>query len=330
MLRADNVICGTSTAGAGALTLAACPAPPGGLDFDKWLKATGFVSGNAVLVSYTITEHTGPTFSTPMQTEKGVGMLTLGASISAATLTRTTVQATVTGLNTSTPSPTFSAPTAINIGTAANTLIFVGASALDTIAFPPGSHLQQAAAGTEAGNIYPLNINGNTTPQNLTSGTDYYTPFYWLHTLLVKRCMVIVGNGVSTGTTANWRGRLYQWGTDGRPAKLLYDFGQLGDATAGQGAFSNISSGNSGPGFLMTPGLYYFDFLPTWTGGSGTPTVEMQGGNTSIYVGLAGGSHMQQSGFTATGGSTTAPDPANLTGWAASSINCPVVAFAAS
>jgi hypothetical protein len=105
MLRADNVICGTSSTGTGTLTLAACPAPPGGLDFDKWLKATGlnFVSGNALLVSYTIIEYTDSAFTTVKQTEKGVGTLTLGASISAATLARTTVQSTVTGMDTSTP-----------------------------------------------------------------------------------------------------------------------------------------------------------------------------------------------------------------------------------
>ncbi len=137
MLRGENIACGTSSTGTGTLTLAATPAAIGAVDFDAWLKATGigFVSGNAVLVSYTIIEYTDSTFATPKFVENGIGTLTLGAALINATLARTTVQ-TVSNANADSYLVGGGA-SAITIGTAANTLVFVGPSAADVPAWSP-------------------------------------------------------------------------------------------------------------------------------------------------------------------------------------------------
>jgi len=98
-----------------------------------------FGNSAVILVSYTIIEYTNSSFTTAQQQEKGIGALTLGSSsgIANATLVRTTIQQTATSLNSQPATYTVSAPTAITIGTAANTLIFIGVGAVDTIAFEP-------------------------------------------------------------------------------------------------------------------------------------------------------------------------------------------------
>lgn len=284
MLRADNVGCGTSSTGTGTLTLAACPRPPGGLDFDKWLKATGynFVSTNAVLVSYTIIEYTDATLATAKQTEKGIGTLTLGASITAATLARTTVQSTVTGLDTSTPSPSFSAPTAITIGTAANTEVHVGASVMDLLpSFPYvglGSLGVQGLGTIAAGTV--------TTLTPIPTGSVCYLPFYFPTTMLVKKFYSASGAGYS-GVASNVYAAIYDVNSSGKPGKLLIDFGVLGTAGSSlSGAFTNINSALHASGFLLTPGVYFAAVFVAYTAG-GTGTANMTGaaqGGLGQYV----------------------------------------------
>lgn len=329
MLRADNVICGTSSTGTGTLTLAACPGPPGGLDFDKWLKATGFnfVSTNAVLVSYTIIEYTDATFATAKQTEKGIGTLTLGASITAATLARTTVQSIVTGLN-ATPAPTFSAPTAITIGTAANTLVFVGASAMDVPACSPyvfSFDGKGAGPACDGGNG-----NGNVqSTATFTSGNDLYWAFKWEVPGLIKQATLSTQSVTFTGSpTVSAYFRIYQIGTDGKPGKLLYDFGQVGTSTAFTTGFGLFSTGNSGSGIYLTPGEYFADLAVSWSGGTGGSF----GLNCFAGYALSGrtGTNSRQPGmasFSATGATIgAAPDPANVAGW--SGFNLASSAFA--
>lgn len=331
MLRADHVGCGTSSTGTGTLTLAACPGPPGGLDFDKWLKATGlgFVSTNAVLVSYTIVEYTSAALTTEKQTEKGIGTLTLGASITAATLARTKVQGTVTGLDTSTPAPTFSAPTAITIGTAANTLVFVGASAADVLAFQPC----QDTALTSNG--FPPLMCGNPSfngGANLVNNQDWTWPFIWPYQTLVKRVYFRIESPYS-GAVSNLFARLYQINALGQPGKLLYDFGVIGTANSSLNvsAFTMISSGAAGNGFLLTPGEYFLQVCPIWTaGGTGTPALtQWAAGHGPITSGLRGAAGVSAN-FVVYDNSAnaTAPDPAPAEGGSVSA--APVFFLAAS
>jgi hypothetical protein len=139
MLRGESVICGTSSTGTGALTLAATPTPPGGIDFDVWARAVGFGNSAVVPVTYTMIEYTSSVFSTAKQIEKGVGTVTLGTSsgVANASLTRTTPQVTATSLNSQPASYNANSPSAISIGTVANTLIFVAPSAADLLALSP-------------------------------------------------------------------------------------------------------------------------------------------------------------------------------------------------
>jgi hypothetical protein len=329
MLRADNVLCGTSSTGTGTLTLAACPAPPGGLDFDKWLKATGlnFVSGNALITTYTIVEYTDATFATAKQQEKGIGTLTLGASITAATLARSKVQSTVTGLN-GTPSPTYSSPTAITIGTAANTLVFIGASAADVLAFQP---FQDTALTS---NGFPPLMCGNPTFNGgapLVNNQDWTWPFTWAYGMLAKRVYFRVESGY-TGGVSNLYARLYQINSSGQAGKLLYDFGVVGTAgsSLNVSAFTMIASGASGNGFLLTPGEYFLSIFTTFSGGSGTPSLTQWAiGSGPLTSGFRGASGVGANFVVYdNSGSSTAPDPAPAEGGQVSA--CPCFFLAAS
>lgn len=322
MLRGDNVICGTSTTGTGTLTLAATPTPPGGVDFDVFARATGVGFGNsdAILVSYTIIEYTSSTFATAKATEKGIGTLTLGSSsgVANATLVRTTKQTSATSLNSQPAAQNISPATGISIGTAANTLVFIGASAADLFAGTPYAN----ATDGDALGVGPLSANFATISNALaaTSGTDLYVPFTWFTPMLVKRCTVRMGATAYTGGTpvSNAYGRLYAFGTNGRPGKLLYNFGAMGSAgTALNSATVNISSGASGNGFFLTPGQYWFDWLPVYSGGVTPPT--MAGGPYTVSPSNAGTSSLvAMNRALATSGNATAPDPANLTGYSIS------------
>lgn len=328
MLRADNVICGTSSTGTGTLSLAACPGPPGGLDFDKWLKSTGlnFVSGNAILVSYTIIEYTSSAFTTIKQTEKGIGTLTLGAAIANATLARTTVQSKVTGMDTSTPSPTFAAPTAITIGTAANTLVLIGGSALDALPSFGAYPYDPNSSG-----IAPLGMGPGAQMQALVNGQVAYVPFYWHLPMLVKTMLAGLFT-TYTGGTSSCYGAIYAPKTTGEPGKLLIDFGALGPANPlNQGNFSALKSASHANGFLLTPGAYWAAIFTAFSGGSGTPTLMgYANGNGApnsnagqwlmgMSAGNGFGTNMSWAGGAAT--ANPAPDPANLTSLFAYAVN---------
>lgn len=319
MLRNDTIICGTSTTGTGTLTLAACPAPPGGIDPYAWLTATGvgFTNGNALFISYCLIEYTDSTFSTAKQFEKGIGTLTLGASLTATTLARTTVQQTATSLNT-TGAPTYASPTAISIGTAANVLVFIGPSAAEMMAYPP--YYDTTTTGLDGLGIPPVQCGGAANGSTLsTSGADYYTIFEWHVPMVVKRCSMVVHTAYSgtTGTpVSSAYARIYQINSAGRPGKLLADFGSFGTNPLNTAA--NIQTGALTNGVLLLPGEYFFDFACSFTGATGTVTgPQMFTTQNFPRKGRLG----TRSGITvmsmlATGATLgAAPDPANLTGY---------------
>ena len=320
MLRADSIICGTSSTGTGALTLAACPSPPGGIDPYAWLTATGFnfANGAAVPISYTIIEYTDSTFATAKRFEKGIGTLTLGASLTASTLARTTVESTSASLDT-TGSPTYSAPSAVSIGTAANTLIFVGPSAADIPAWSP---YYENTLGDNLGAQAVLVESSQAPGVAVVSATDYYWPFEWRVPMLVKKASMRVWTPYSGGTpVSNAYARIYAINSSGRPGKLLIDFGLLGSAGTSLNAGSNISSAVHASGFLLLPGEYFFDFIAVLSGGTTPP--KMQCPAVASYLGylisgrLGQNAMLPQVSAQATSGTgTPAPDPANLTGYA--------------
>ena len=316
MLKNDLIVCGTTTAGTGTLTLAACPSPPGGVDPYQWLNANGFNAANAAayLISYQIVEFTDSTFAAAKQYEKGIGTLTFSTSgIGSCTLARTTVQETASSLNTATPAPVYQGPSAITIGTDANTLVFIGPSAAETFAFCP---YYDTGLGDNLGMPpYHMGQNlGNATSNVLVSLTDYYSVFEWHLPMLVKKCTVRVA-GAATGTSAAYA-RIYQIGTNGRPGKLLVDFGAFAGTNPLSTATTNISTTALTNGFLLLPGEYFWDFLPSFA--SGNPTIATTNPTEVPCAGRIGTSNLQPYlGATATGGTAgAAPDPANTTGYA--------------
>ena len=322
MLRGENIICGTSSTGTGALTLAACPVPPGGVDLYTWLTSTGmnFVNGNALLTSYTLIEFTDTTFATALQSEQGVATITLGANLAATTLARTTVQSTQTTENT-TGVYAGNAPSAININTAANVLVFIGTKAADLPAYSP--HFETSigdnlGVGPVISDIVTVNNN-----VSLTTGLDCYYPFDWRTPMLAKKLSVNLA-AAYTGGTSNLYGRIYQINSSGRPGKLLIDFGKIGTSNAGLASTGNISSAVHSTGFMLIPGEYFLDLLAIFSGGSGSPILTQYKNSRYPVSSRFGTTSMGAYNLTtASSGNATAPDPANTTGYAGvfSSIN---------
>lgn len=326
MLRAEDCICGTSTTGIGTLTLAACPAPPGGVDPFAAFGGLGLGTSVATPMTYCIREFTDATFATVKQEEKGIGLLTLGANIGATTLARTTPQSTATGCNTATPTYSQGSPSAISIGTAANTLVFVGASAADIPAYSPYFETGDAV---NAGVSPP--IGGTASNITITSGQDYYGLFQWTIPMLAKRMSAAISVAYTGGTpVSNLYGRLYAVGSNARPGKLLCDYGLMGAANASMNTATVVSSAVHGTGFMMLPGYYFAGFFYTFSGGSAGPNPRGEILSIDGRMGFGSGTLNRNKSATATGGSSTASDPANLTSYTLST-NSPIVpAFAPS
>lgn len=330
MLRGDNIICGTTTTGTGTLTLAAPPGPPGGIDFDVFARATGIGFGNsaAILVSYTIIEYTDATFATAKSHEKGVGTLTLGGSagIANCTLARTTKQTSATSLNSQPATQNIAPGTGISIGTAANTLVFIGASVPDLLAsFGPYPYDPNSSG------IAPLGMSGGLQTNTLVTGNVMYAPFYWHMPMLVKTILAGL-NTTYTGGTSSCYGAIYAPSTAGSPGKLLIDFGALGPANPlSQGNFSTLKSASHANGYYLTPGVYWAAIFTVFSGGSGSPTLAGCVGASGVAYPNLGAWLMGVSAANAFGVPLTwasaaatanpAPNPAGLTSFFAYALN---------
>lgn len=316
MLRAEDCICGTSTTGTGTLTLAACPVPPGGVDPFAAFTGQGLGTSQSAPMTYVIREFTDASFFTVKQEEKGIGSLTVGANIGATTLARTTPQTTATSCNTSTPTYSVGSPSAINIGTAANVLVFIGASASD---IPVWSPYFDSVAGDAVG-VGPVMASANrlgTVGGTVTNGVEGHTYFVWGCPMLVKRVWLRVATAYTGGTpVSNAFARIYAIASNGRPGKLLIDFGLVGTSNASLNATGNISSALASPGFMLLSGEYFLSFFATISGGTTGPAMSTFAGAAFFgpaRLGLSAGSAI--CGATVTGGTQPAPDPANVTGY---------------
>lgn len=322
-LRAEACICGTSTTGTGTLTLAACPSPPGGVDLYAAFQGQGLGTSQTIPTTYTIIEYTNSGFGTAKQMEKGVGALTIGASVTATTLARTTPQSTATSMNTSTPTYSTGSPSAISIGTAANVLVFVGASAADVPAWSPyyettlgdnkGATPCSGITSAAAANFTIGTAGGGTT------GCDAYFLFEWRVPMLVKRCTVNVQTAGSGGNS-NCDARLYGIASTGRPGKLLYDFGLLGTSNTSFHSTGLVSTGASGSGFMLLPGEYYLNLCDVETD-SVNAILTAVGPNNSYVISGRMGSALAGRSLTGVATATNpvigaAPDPADTTSYA--------------
>jgi hypothetical protein len=313
MTRGDSVICGTTTTGTGTLTLAACPVPPGGIDFEVIARAFGIASSGTTIVSYTLIEYTDSSFITAKQHEKGFGVLTLGASVGIAncTLARTTIQSSATSLDTQPATQNLFPGTGITIGTAANTLVFIGPSVMDMPAYLPYYDTTQ---GTGIPQVGAMSAN---TGQSVNASQHYYNAFEWRVPLLVKRCTTGVWASF-TGTT-NAYAAIYGIGTDGKPGRLLIDFGVMGAAGSSlTNGFTSISSMLHSTGFFLMPGEYYFNYRYTLSGGT-AGTIQTYGSPSDPLMcgrmGSSNGLHNAVAWTDASGVITPAPNPAYVAGW---------------
>ncbi len=301
MLRAEHCICGTSTTGTGTLTLAACPQPPGGTDLYQAFQVQALGTSVAIPVSYTIVEYTGSDFSNVVRQEKGIGSLTLGASITATTLARTTVQQTSTGMSGGAATYDLSAPTAISIGTAANVLVFIGASASDLFACSP--YYDTSLTGSDLLGAFPVNAGGTYTGNIiLSTSSDHYNLFEWKIPMLVKGAKIrVVTAHVGTGYA-----RLYALGANARPTKLLYDFGAFATSLNTTGTKATASAG---AGFYLQAGEYFLDIATS--SGSG---VVIAGFSQAYNSGRLGYATTLGMGVMMVAGSASpsAGDPANV------------------
>ena len=322
MLRFDNCICGTTTTGTGTLALAATPSPPGGIDFDVWARANGFGNSAVLIVPYEIIEFTDATWATKKQAEKGVGTLTLGASagIANATLARTTVQETATSLNAPPASVSVSSPggtalTGITIGTASHVLVMIAASAQEIFAAHP---YFDSGVDTNWG-VWPDGFQNVTSLNNSlvfsTSGSnEIYVPFRWSVPMLVKRLSFRVQTYTSpTGTPiVNPRIYLPDPGNQGRPGRLLIDFGNSATITA-----TGLYSCTATNAVFLPPGDYWTDFNQS---GITAGTVALAGGPgvgsaAAVRLGAYGGESLALAGASGGSNGTPAPNPAVTTGW---------------
>jgi hypothetical protein len=319
-MRFDTCLCGTTTIGTGTLTLAACPTPPGGVDFDVWARVAGIGFGNsaALLVDYQIVEFTNSNFTTRHQSEAGTGTLTLGSSsgIVHCTLARTTIDYTATSQDVQPASVSIKPATGITIGTAANTLVMVTPRALSV----PGYHPYYDSANGDAnwgispfGSLNPTAVTAASSGFTAGAVRDWYIPFRWEVPMLVKRCTVRVFTFTSVTGTPILNIRLYAYNSAGQPGKLLYDFGATPTITA----TGNVATGAAGNGYLMEPGDYFLDLCSSGLT-AGTLTLAATGGTNPTPVTpaamriMASAGTARQNGL-ATGASGAAPDPANLT-----------------
>lgn len=313
MLRQDNLyFTHNGTGGTGTLTLAHVTG--GGDPYLAWggTMPTGFSATH--IVPYKIIEYTGDIttgYFTPKNVESGFGTLTIGASVGATTLARTTVQDTyVEGTG-------YAFGTALSIGaTAANVRIFLGPGVADNAQVNPYfesslgdasgvmPHFQQGAAGTFA-------VNNNQ---------DVYVAFDWRIPMLVKKATVRVTTAYTGGTPVSNAGfRIYEFGSNGRPGRLLIDLGLLGTSNASLNATGLVSTAVATTGLYLTPGEYIANLFTSFSGGTSSPAV---GGNAASAISSPrfGTSSLSAFPYTTAGsGSLTAPDPANVTSYAGGS-----------
>ncbi len=319
MLRAEHCICGTSTVGTGTLTLAACPAPPGGTDLYQAFQVQGLGTSVAIPVSYTIVEYTGSDFQIATRQEKGVGLLTLGASITATTLARTTVQQTATGM-TGAATYDVTSPTAIAIATAANVLVFIGASSTDLV--PSNPYYDVTLTGSDTLGGCPVNAGSSVTGNiSIARNNDNYNLFEWRIPTLVRTVTVKLTSPYTN--TSKIYGRLYAVGLNARPTKLLWDFGSGGLSVI----TGNYALSVGGTGFYLQPGEYFLDLmLASSSAGPATFAGFSQPYNTGRlgYGTAIGGAALQ---INASSASTLAGDPANVSGISMASSNQLFFAF---
>jgi hypothetical protein len=127
-------------------------------------------------------------------------------------------------------------------------------------------------------------------------------------------------------------GRLYGMGSDGKPGRLLCDFGSFGTNPMSTGSTSVPRTATASTGVYLPPGEYWANLFVTLASETTHPAMGAvtTGFNGSIFqtIGTTGYTNVTR---LATGAVSTAPDPANVTGWAlGAGTEVPAIGFAPS
>jgi hypothetical protein len=302
-----NIVSGTTTTGTGALTLAAAPSGLNGLDPYTAYSTMGFGTSVGIPKAYRVIEFTDAAFTIVKQMERGRGVLLLGASLAACTLTRTTVL-----LSSASALPTFAfnPAAAINIGTAANTLVFFEESSTFNAEAVP---YFETTAGDALGVTFRLSGAAGSATTTFTSGTGlWFRAELTIPILLVKASARVVG--IYTGGTSNAYVRIYGIGSNGRASKLLANMGGLGTTNSALASAASITSAALASPVWLWPGPYIVEVLLVFSGGSGTPT--LRGGNYVYDGGMGVSGGLNITAATSTGETSTPNDPASFTAYA--------------
>lgn len=297
-MRANGLDHTTTTTGTGALTLASVSGYP---SFDDVFGATG-----TRWVDYTILD------ANDVPIEGGIGEIALATMV----LTRTRVTWTWNGT-------TYDVAPSGGLSLASGTKRVICAPAANSIAVnhPPfrSTSLQDEGRGF----LLPTGgANFNATHQRVGAALLYW-PWNAPIDRAVARCAAAY-----TGGTVYFGVAFYELASDGIPGKRLALFDSW-TTNPLQSTSVQVSNALSSP-VLIPSGWYWFAWLATFTGGSGTPQYHAsqigQAPAGVVGASLTGGQRAAQ--IMINNSKTDLPDPCHTTGWSFDGIlNIPLVLF---
>lgn len=310
MNRFDRCVCGTTTTGTGTLSLVTTPVPPGGVDPNVWARAYGYGNLAVLPIDYVIVEYTDTTFTTEIQAEEGIGLLTLGGvgtGIAAATLQRTQIDSTATSLNSQPAAVNLAPASGISIGTAAHVLVMVTprvrslAAALDA----------PLASLTNGKGLPTIAAAYNISPQTIASGTIYYCAVFNPTPRKVSTITTRVLTAYSGGTSNLYLGLYSLDPVNGGPGRLVADFGVAGTANSSLAAAADISTAALATPRRLMPGYFILAVQAIFSGGTGSPAISsaMDYAAAALMFGM-GSTTAANVMLTAAGGSAAWADPA--------------------
>jgi len=242
-MRANAIKQETVTTGTGAITLTAVSGWPTYADV---FGATG-----TRMVEYVVQDAAG------LPIEGGVGEINLATMV----LSRVLVQWTWNGTTYDN-----TAPTALSLASGTKQVICgptVESGGIYAASTTPGDNL-----GVVVQTIYQAGTASSQTHQRLSF---FWTPIR--RTGQISKISLRTNSGY-TGGTSSIKAGLYDIDEAGKPFNLLIDFGSLGSLTSG----STLTSSALATPVTMPPGdMYAIALLPEFTGGSGTPSIQIGG-----------------------------------------------------
>ncbi len=322
-LRGDNIGCGVSSTTATQINCASLTSG-GYVDPYVLFASMGFVAGDVLPCRINLIEFTDGTFTSVKQFDSEAALFTLGASLATSYFTRQTILTAYDGTT-----YTDGGATGITPGTLANTIVEFGLSSSEAPSNTPW--FDTASASGNVG-LVPSNAYGGVSATFAVANSNYYWMIELDRPVVAAFGRAATGSATYTGTS-NIYFRVYAPGTNGRPHKLLCDFGSLGTSGSALASVTTlIASSASSPAalkpLLLKPGKYIANLCVSFTGGSGAPNLRACNYLAPPIWGVAGYYNLPI--FASASADTTpspAPDPANTINWTLQTgpTFCPVV-----